>query len=216
MAIQPRPRKAKVSRGTIVPARRGDAGKRITPAPEALDNPNVPAHVTCDNYGTSVQHPKAKYTPELARELCLRLMCEPVSLRKVCMAEDMPTRKTVGEWLGDPEKVSFRMMYYNARRVQAELRMDDAFDIAEPKDEDWKEIVDKNGDHVGWRPDNTTVQRDRTRIDLIKWYAVKMVPDMYGDTTEVKHGVTGELARLIKQAQNQDRGLPPPIDVTPE
>jgi hypothetical protein len=50
------------------------------------------------------------------------------------------------------------------------------------------------------------------RIDTRKWYAAKLVPRIYGDLQQIEHGVTGDLAELLKGASNKDSGLPPPIE----
>ena len=106
----------------------------------------------------------------------------------------------------------FREMYYYARRVQAEIRVDEIFEIADDTSKDWKEEHNSKGEFIGYKPDNEAIQRSRVRIDTRKWYASKMVPRLYGDKLDVELDVTGDLAELLKAATNQDQGLPKPIN----
>lgn len=134
------------------------------------------------------------------------------SLTKICDDPRMPGRRTVVRWLADPRLAQFREMYYYARRVQAELLVDEIFEIADDTSKDWKPKYNKKGELVDWVPDNEAIQRSRVRIDTRKWYAAKLVPRIYGDNSQVELDVTGDLAELLKAAANRDNGLPPPID----
>jgi len=134
------------------------------------------------------------------------------SLVKICNDPRMPSRRSVVRWLADPRCVDFREMYYYARRVQAEMLVDEIFDIADDSSKDWKAKLNKDGEVIDYVPDNEAIQRSRVRIDTRKWYAAKMVPRIYGDNSQVELGVTGDLAELLKQATNKDNGLPPPIE----
>ena len=134
------------------------------------------------------------------------------SLKEICAQNGMPSMPTVIRWLADPRLVDFREMYYFARRVAAELFVDEIFEIADDTSRDWKPTYDKKGEQNGWTPDNEAIQRSRVRIDTRKWYASKMVPRIYGDKVDVGLDVTGDLAELLKQASNNDAGLPKPID----
>lgn len=103
-------------------------------------------------------------------------------------------------------------MYYFARRVQAEIRIDEIFTIADDTSKDWKPKYDKDGEWLEDIPDNEAIQRSRVRIDVRKWYAARLVPRIYGDRKEIDLDVTGDLAELLKAAANRDRGLPTPIE----
>lgn len=124
----------------------------------------------------------------------------------------MPGRRTVVRWLADPKLADFREMYYYARRVQAEMLVDEIFEIADDSTKDWKARYDKDGELIDYVPDNEAIQRSRVRIDTRKWFASKMVPRIYGDNKHVDMDVTGDLAELLKAASNQDNGLPKPIN----
>lgn len=134
------------------------------------------------------------------------------SLRAICEDPAMPSKRTVVGWLAHPKLADFREMYYYARRIQAEIRIDEIFEIADDTTNDWQPTYNKDGEQNGWKPDNEAIQRSRVRIDTRKWYAAKMVPKIYGEKLDVEHGVTGDLAELLKSASNNDQGLPKPIE----
>ena len=152
-----------------------------------------------------------KYTDAIARKICERIMMKE-SLESICSDPRMPTKKAVIRWLADPRFSDFREMYYYARRVQAEMFIDEIIDIADSAEKDWKPTYNRHGEQNGWKPDNEAIQRSRVRIDTRKWIAVHLVPKIYGDHVEVNHGISGDLAALIKSASNQHTGLPEPID----
>ena len=153
----------------------------------------------------------SKYTPAIANKICERLM-QKQSLEQICKDPRMPSIRTVTSWLANPKMVEFREQYYYARRVQAELRVDEIFEIADDQTNDWEKVYNKEGELIDIKPNNEAIQRSRVRIDTRKWYASKMVPRIYGDTVNHELDVTGDLAELLKQASNSDSGLPPPIN----
>lgn len=164
------------------------------------------------NGETRMRVPRSRlYDPKIAQRLCERLMHKK-SLREICEDPRMPSKATVIRWLADPALADFREMYYYARRVQAEMFVDEIFEIADDSSRDWKEKLDKNGDVTDIVPDNEAIQRSRVRIDARKWYASKMVPRIYGDKVDMTLDATGDLAALLAKASNQDAGLPEPID----
>lgn len=181
-------------------------GKIGLPAPQGFRSPE----------GTIVRPPinggvKSTYTDALARKICLRIM-EGESLTKICDNPRMPNKATVIKWLAEPKFDKFREMYYYARRVYAELLMDEIIDIADDATDDWIPTKDKKGNINGWRPDTECLQRSRLRIDTRKYLAAKLIPRIYGEKLEVEHGVTGDLKELIQGASNHDKGPPQPIN----
>lgn len=114
------------------------------------------------------------FTQEIADTICEKLM-EPLSLRKICLSEDMPSGTTVFRWLSDERYSSFREQYARAREAQADALFDECLDIADDGANDWMGEDDKyNGD---------AVQRSKLRIDTRKWMAGKLRPKVYGDKT---------------------------------
>ena len=162
--------------------------------------------------GTQMRvHGNSIYNATIARKICEQLMLKK-SMREISEDPRMPSLRTVVRWLADPKLADFREMYYYARRVQAELRVDEIFEIADDSANDWKPVHNKDGDLVDWKPDNEAIQRSRVRIDTRKWFAAKLVPRIYGERTEIDLDVTGDLAELLKAASNRDSGLPPAIN----
>ncbi len=150
------------------------------------------------------------YNERMAQKLCERIMSGE-SLNKICESPTFPSKLTVIRWLANPEYKEFRDLYYYARRVQAEILVDDMWDIIDDTSEDWIETFDKHGNPNGYKPNHETAANKRLRVDSIKWYAGKMVPKIYGDHLDVTHDVTGDLAELMKEATNRTSGLPKPI-----
>lgn len=151
------------------------------------------------------------YSDNVARKICEQLMMKK-SLREICKDPKFPSMRTVIYWLADPRLATFREMYYYARRVAAELYVDEIFEIADDGSNDWKPRYDKDGGLIDYVPDQEAIQRSRVRIDARKWYAAKMVPRIYGEKVDVGLDATGDLAELLKKASNNDNGLPKPID----
>lgn len=134
------------------------------------------------------------------------------SLVKICDDPKFPSRTTITRWMSDPSMRQFHDMYRLARQVQAELLIDEIFDIADDSEDDWIETYNKKGQFAGFKPDTEAIQRARLRIDTRKWFAGKMVPKIYGDHLDITHDVTGDLAELMKEASNKTSGLPKPIE----
>lgn len=102
--------------------------------------------------------PPMPFTQEIADRIC-ELLLEPLSLRKICEMDGMPSKTTVLKWLDQyPE---FARQYARAREAQADAMIDDTLDIADNKSLD--------------------PQDRRVRIDTRKWLAGKLRPKKYGE-----------------------------------
>jgi hypothetical protein len=151
------------------------------------------------------------YTDIVGRKICERIMARE-TLKKISSDPHMPSEKTIIRWLVHPKLTTFREMYYYARRVQAEMLIDEIIEIADDGSNDWKEVFDLKGRSRGFKPDNEAIQRSRVRIDTRKWLAAKLVPRLYGEKVDHHHELTGDLTELLKAASNQTTGLPSPIE----
>ena len=171
----------------------------------------VPLTFRSPDENSRIRIPGSRYTEKLGRAICERLMMGK-SLKSICEDPRMPTKRTIVRWLADPRLADFREMYYYARRVAAEILVDEIIEIADDHSGDWKPIYNKHGELVDIKADNEAIQRSRVRIDTRKWYAMKLMPKIYGDKTQIELDATGDLAELLKRASNQDEGLPPPIE----
>jgi hypothetical protein len=123
----------------------------------------------------------SSYTPEMGDKICDQLI-EGMSLRKICLAEDMPSTSAVCRWLATND--TFREQYARAREAQAETLADEILDIADDGTNDW--MADKEAEE-GFRYNGDAVQRSRLRVDSRKWLAAKMLPKKYGDSATVRH-----------------------------
>lgn len=129
----------------------------------------------------------SSYSPEIAERICERLI-EGESLRKICLADDMPSAAAVCRWLGENEQ--FRDQYARARDAQADTLADEILDIADDGSNDFMgEDEAYNGD---------AVQRSKLRVDARKWIAAKLKPKKYGDRLDVTSG--GESIRQDETA----------------
>jgi len=127
-------------------------------------------------------HGNSKYTPKLAKAICDRLACGE-SLRAVCRDPEMPNTDTVYQWLYkatetdvDPESdlARFPDQYARAREHQSDVEFDAMAEIAEGNG------TDEN------------VNRDRLRIDTMKWNLARKRPRKYGDRIMQEH--SGDIA----------------------
>lgn len=117
--------------------------------------------------------------------ICDRL-CTGLSLRKICLDENMPDQTTVYRWLRTNE--DFRQQYARAREIQADTLFDETLDIADDGSNDWMEDKEKAD---GFRYNGDAVQRSRLRIDQRKWMAGKLAPKKYGEKVDLN--LTGGL-----------------------
>ena len=130
---------------------------------------------------------KEVYTPELVEEFCNRLMVgEPMA--HICEDDHMPMHTTILLWIRT--KPEFSEKYFQARRVQMELFVDEIIQISDDDSKDKIETVDKHGNKI-WVSDKTRVFRDVLRVNSRKWLASKLAPMIYGDMARVQ--VTGAI-----------------------
>lgn len=118
-------------------------------------------------------------------EVAERVLSELASgrtLTSVCRDPDMPSAQTVCKWaLNDIN--GFAERYETARKIGYMLMADEIVDIAEDGSNDWMERHGKNS--PGWIVNGEAVQRSKLRTDTRKWLLPKVLPDMYGDKSEL-------------------------------
>jgi len=176
----------------------------------------------------------SEYSEEVAAEICER-MIEGKGLLQICKDEDMPARGTVYRWLdGRP---SFRDRYARAREAQmdyfAELIREIAFD------ESGDIVLQQVGNKTTAVANHAKVQRDRLKVDSLKWIASKLFGRQYGDKPtpavednpkqltvrwEVQRVITGvpraedDIAKPSEPARPQLTFQPTPLpaDLSPE
>ncbi len=96
-------------------------------------------------------------------KICLHII-EGLSLRSICALPEMPTLKTIMNWVS--KDTEFLQQYTQARQMQADIKFDDLKDLAKTAN-----------------PDN--VQCVRLQIDTAKWELSKTLPKKYGEKIDI-------------------------------
>lgn len=138
-----------------------------------------------------------EYNTDIAAKVC-SMLADGVSLRTVCMSEDMPAKTTVFKWLRDNEE--FANQYAHAKEQSTIAQFEDMLSIA---DEDPLEpLIDKEGlpvivDGVVLKTaTKTSIDHARLRIETRKWALAKMLPKKYGDRIHTEHSGKVELSSM--------------------
>jgi len=122
------------------------------------------------------------YSQELADEICSQL-AEGISLRTVCLADEMPDKATVFRWLRT--KPEFRDQYARAKAESADALVEEILDIADDGSNDWMTV--NRGEDVGYKENGEAIARSRLRVDTRKWIASKLKPKVYSDKVDLTH-----------------------------
>ena len=134
-----------------------------------------------DNNGQGSIHigRPSDYSPELADRICAQL-ADGISLRTVCLADDMPDKSTVFRWLRT--NTAFRDQYARAKEESADALTDEMLDIADDGSNDW--MKDNDPENPIYKLNGEHINRSRLRVDTRKWIASKLKPKRYGDKLE--------------------------------
>lgn len=124
------------------------------------------------------------YTDELATSICL-LIAEGLSLRKICLMDEMPDKSTVFRWLAKNQ--TFRDQYAKAKEQGALVWAEEILEIADDGSNDYMAQLDDEGKAAAWKFMGENVQRSRLRVDSRKWLLSKILPKKYGDKQQVDH-----------------------------
>ena len=138
-------------------------------------------------------------------------ICEQIaggsSLSSICKVEGMPSMTAVFSWLSKHE--DFANNYARSTKDRTEALIEQAFDIARDGSNDWIEDNYMEGKTPGYALNGENIQRSRLQVDLIKWYASKMLPKKYGDkmdmTTNGKDLPTPILGVFVNNAKAQSQ-----------
>lgn len=145
----------------------------------------------------------SEYTKEIADEICERI-AEGESLRRICLSEHLPNRKTIFHWLLNDTHPGFCDQYRMARDMQAENFADEMNDIADDGSNDYMENVDDQGAVIGYKLNGEHINRSRLRIDTRKWIASKLKPKKYGDKIELSGDAEAPVAFVIRDMTKKD------------
>lgn len=129
-----------------------------------------------------------KYTEKLGLEICKEIATSSEGLKALCAARpDWPSAKTVHAWRLEFE--DFRNQYMEAKRIQADLLVEDILEIAD--DTRFDTLIKEGKDGSEYEVANTEwITRCRLRVDARKWIACKLLPKVYGDKVDHDHNVT--------------------------
>ena len=104
------------------------------------------------------------YTPEIADEICARVMESDYGLEQICGKDGLPSASTVYRWLA--VHADFREKYARAKEVQGHVQADrGVFDALTATD----------------------ASLGRLKFDARKWAASKLAPKQYGDKIQNEH-----------------------------
>ena len=133
------------------------------------------------------------YTKELADKICSQLS-EGISLRTVCLADDMPDKSTVFRWLR--ENKEFQDQYARAKEESADAMSEEILDISDES----LDVIKKGAE----KKSSALAQAQRLRVDTRKWIMSKMKPKKYGDKLDVTSG--NKPIPLLNVLRNNDSG----------
>lgn len=125
----------------------------------------------------------SSYTPELASEICERLVNEP--LAQICRDEHIPPIGTVLGWVED-NREGFSERYTRARASQIENMAHEILQIADDSSADIVTRYNEKGDPYE-AVDHDHINRSRLRVDTRKWLLSRLRPKVYGDAQLLKH-----------------------------
>jgi terminase small subunit-like protein len=128
-----------------------------------------------------------KYNKDVTDKICFLIASTSKGLSKICEENgDLPTFKTVFNWLNDKDKVEFLQLYARAREAQADILADEIIEIADTELSTTARTECLNADG-SFTSATTSDNHNRTRqmIDARKWKASKLAPKKYGDKLDV-------------------------------
>lgn len=126
----------------------------------------------------------SKLTPDILEEIIKRLY-EGASARSIFKDDRMPTWQNFCKFKNKPENESFRDQYELALADGMQGWESEIREIASDDSRDFQ--PDGKG---GVKSDNTAVNRDRLRVDTMKWIMCKRMSKIYGEKTQTE--VTGK------------------------
>ena len=134
------------------------------------------------------------YTPELAKLVCDAIENTPRGLEYICgQNKNFPTGRTVRNWLKNiPD---FFPMYARAKALQAHRMADEAVEVSNDSEKDWRIIIDSEGNEKEVFVAES-VNRSRLKVDTLKWMTEILEPKIYG-VKKLEKDATSELAKEI-------------------
>lgn len=124
--------------------------------------------------------------PAVVDAICERLIGGE-GLNSICASPGMPAKSTV--YLRMASDAEFRTRIACARDLQQDAHIDDTIDMADAATVEDHQVV-------------------KLRIWARQWRAAKLAPKKYGERQQVDHGVTNDLADLMREIDGKTRGIP--------
>jgi hypothetical protein len=120
------------------------------------------------------------YSPGIIDEICERIS-EGASLRSVCKSDDVPSVRTILNWLSKHPEA--QVQYALACDARQQHLFDELREISDDSSKDWINKPDGKGGTIKTF-DGEHVQRARLRVDTLKWMLSKLDPKKFGDKIE--------------------------------
>lgn len=120
----------------------------------------------------------SKYSQDLADKICEQV-ANGISVREICQSEDMPTTRTVFNWLAVKE--DFFHQYAKAKEAGMEHLAEELLEIADDGKNDWMERQGNAEEGSAYYVNGEAIARSRLRVDTRKWIMSKLMPKKYGD-----------------------------------
>ncbi len=114
------------------------------------------------------------YTREKANEICNQLS-EGISLRTVCLSNNMPDKATVFRWLRDYKE--FHDQYAHAKEESTNAQHEVLEDLGDQ--------AIKLAQSVDSKASGAVVQAVKLKADNLKWLMSKMKPKKYGEKLDM-------------------------------
>lgn len=129
------------------------------------------------------------YTDAMADRICELIATSHKGIARLCFENpDLPSESTIYRWLDEFDY--FRKEYARAKKRQAHRLVDECFVIADDVENDIlmykveKGINPDTGQKVFVtvsKPNHSVIASKHLRIELRKWQAARLAPDVYGD-----------------------------------
>jgi hypothetical protein len=120
------------------------------------------------------------YSEQIATEICGRIS-DGQLLTAICKSDDMPTVRSVNEWL--KRHSDFKALYDDAVNDRLNIFEDDLISIADESEDDFKIV--KKGNKTTKVLDGEVVSRAKLRIDVRKAHLKAYRPNKWGDTSTI-------------------------------
>lgn len=134
-----------------------------------------------------------------------RLMMEEImlgkSLRQIEKMPGMPTKRTIVNWLANPDKKDFQERYIAAKKVQAEIQADEMIEIADDSSGDY-ETVEREDGSTYQKFNHENVQRSKLKVNTRQWAATRLL-SRFGDRVAVTGNDGGPMQVFFTEAERK-------------